>query len=393
MNQLIRLLTVRFGVLRTWSSVGRVAVWTLIWAVVVSLVVAPARPTPAEREHVPDSPESTVRYLGPTSHQDLAGFIAPPDLDDTFTVAWIGGSEVKLREVSVPGEVSRRVSSFGTEAIQMDAYTVVAPRYIDAIRAIDSALANNADALVISLNTAWVADEWSMREWPNLDSANLGLLWSNRSTWPWAASLTSPADVAWRASRAVLPIVESQNRLNQHGQDLIDAIDIVDRPVTDSAVGPVLDDPRLPIDQTSFWLVQKYGPSILDDTTVRVAAMAQGLDPETSVADFFARLLVQTVEAADIPVFIYPTPIDPTVLADPAFQPAAERTEAYWQRIAERVTSELVEFESRSLSLDFISAPAYYDLVHMADAAPHAEVLSVRLCALWHRSEPTKECS
>ncbi len=64
-------------------------------------------PTSDDRDHVQDVPPSDVSYLGPTSRQDFGGFLAPPHrTDEPFTVAWIGGSEVKLQGVSLAGEVS-----------------------------------------------------------------------------------------------------------------------------------------------------------------------------------------------------------------------------------------------------------------------------------------------
>ncbi|MEJ7801270.1 MAG: hypothetical protein WKF60_12160, partial [Ilumatobacter sp.] len=361
MNGMLRFLHERLGVLGSWASMGRVAAWAAVWAVVIGVAVAPRGPEPADRERDVDEPPSDVRYLGPTSKQDLAGFVAPPPrTDDPFVVAWIGGSEVKLREVSVAGEVAGRIRRFGDRPVQIDAYTLLAPRPIDVIRAVDAAVSGGADAIVLSINATWLTDEWSMREWENLDIANLGSLLAKPSTWPWGVALTSPADLTWRATRAILPVVEAQNRLNGDAHDLIDAFDIVERAddgrETDG--GDVIDgvppdderDPRLPDDATSFWLVEEYGPTILDDTTKRVATMVDGLADDSPVADALNLRLVRDIEAAGIPAYLYVAPFAPDALADPGLAAAAAQVATYWTGIATRVESPLVTIEPGQLT-------------------------------------------
>ena len=396
MNRVIAALTERLGVFRNWASFARVGIWVIVWCVVVSLVVAPRAPSPDDREHVQDLPASDVRYVGPTSRQDMGGFLAPPQrTDDPFTVAWIGGSEVKLREVSLAGEVSNRISMFGDRPVQIDAYTLIAPRPIDVIRALDSAQANGADAAVVSINAIWLTDEWSMRSWPNLDVANIATLWSTPSTWPWAGSLTTPADAAWRVTRSAFPLVEAQNRLNETALDIVDAFDVVARPpeAVADAVVPDDRDPRLPSNATEFWLIQEYGVSIMDDTTARVATMVDGLDDDSPVADALNLRLVEDAAAAEIPVFLYVAPFSPEALTDPELADAANQVEAYWTQLAGRLTSPLVEIEPQQLTSQFAERASYHDLVHMRDAGPFAEVLVPRLCANWQAAHPTRECS
>lgn len=398
MNRVIAILTERLGVLRTWGSFARVAVWTVAWCVVVSLAIAPRSPRPDDRDHVQDVPPSDVSYLGPTSRQDFGGFLAPPHrTDEPFTVAWIGGSEVKLQGVSLGGEVSNRISAFGDRPVNIDAYTLIAPRPIDVIRTLDSARADGVDAVVVSINAIWLTDEWSMRSWPNLDVSNIGTLWRSPSTWPWAASLTTPADAAWRITRAAFPLVEAQNRLNENAREIVDTFDMVARPADDSAAageaGPDERDPRLPDNATEFWLIQEYGVSIMDDTTRRVATMVDGLDDDSPVADALNLQLLQSAEAAGIPVYLYVAPFSPEELTNPELAVAANQVEAYWTQLAGRLTSPLVEIEPGQLTSLFAEQATYHDAVHMKDAAPFAEVLVPRLCANWQTAHPTKECS
>jgi len=394
MNQIPTLLTERFGLFRTWGSFARVAGWVVVWCVVIGLILSPAGPNIDDRDHAADTPASNVRYLSPTSRQDFGGFLAPHDTDpndEQFTVAWIGGSEVKLDAVSVAGEVSNRIASFGDRTVQIDGYTLIAPRPIDVLRAIDSAVANDSDAIVISINAIWLTDEWSMRSWPNLDVANLGTLWRWPRSWPWALSLTSPAEVAWRVSRAASPVVGAQNRLNERALEIVDALDLTSQPT--EAAAPEDPDPRLPTDPTTFWLVQEYGPSVMDDTTQRVAIMVEGLDVDSPVADSFNLRILEQVQSAGVPTLMYVAPFAPAAMADPTFAAAAQQVEAYWTRLANTNTSPIVEIEPTPMTAEFAESAAFNDVVHMRDAGPFADVIVPRLCANWRTAHPTWECS
>lgn len=391
MNRIITLLTGRLGVFRTWASFGRVVVWVVVWCVVVSLVVAPRLPVHTDREVVADVPASGVRYVAPLSRADLAGYLPPTDDGEVFKVAWIGGSEVKLREVSVPGSFDQRLSAVDGLPLVIDSYNVIAPRMIDVLRAVDSAVASGADAIVVALNPAWTRSEWSMRDWPNLDVSNVGTLWSRRSTWSWALALTSPADYGWRIGRAAFPLVEAQTRLSDDARDRVDELDIVLRPDEPRDTEP--GDPRLPSNPTAFWLVDEYGTPILGGADIRVGGIIAGVGPSQAEAEFFARLLVDTVSDAGVPTFMYTTPFAAESLADPAFDARARDVEEFWRSIGATIDDPLIELESRSLSRDYASAGTFLNNVHMADPGPFADILVERLCAQWLAADSTWECT
>lgn len=387
----------RLGVGRSWASIGRIAAWTVAWVLVVGWIVRPAPPSPADRDIAADVPASPVRYLGPMSEGDLAGFIAPDpgDTDDVFTVAFIGGSEVKLREVSLAGEVANRIHTVGGMPARFDAYTVQAPRPIDVLRALDAAVANGSDAIALSINAAWLTDEWSMRKWENLDVANFGTLWGDLGSWPWAIALQSPADAAWRLSRAVSPIVEAQQRLSARAADWVDHLDVLERPPVDPATEaePPADlEPQLAGDASTFWLVDAYGPTIMDDTTERVARMVEGFDADSPASAHFVRRLVETAEDAGVPVFLYVAPFSPESASNPRFVAAQQKVTDYWTAVAATVTSSLVTIEPASMTPLFADRAAYFDVVHMYDTAPFADVLAPRLCELWQAADASWRC-
>lgn len=391
MNRLTRLLTDRFGVFRTWPSFVRVAVWAVVWALLISAVLAPSLPRHTDRAHIPDEPPSNVRYVGPISRSDFGGFLPPEHDDDSFTVAWLGGSEVKLRQISVPGAFENRVTAVGGRPLLIDSYNVVAPRLIDMLRAVDTALDHDADAIVVALNPAWTRSEWSMRDWSNLDVSNGGLLFERSATLPWGVLLTSPADLAWRVSRGVVPLVEVQTRLNERATDEVDVLDLVRTP--EGWAAPDTADPDLPTEPSTFWITQTYGAELIEDDDVRVRLLMEGIGPSQDEARFFVDALIDRASEAGVPVFMYTTIFAPASLADPEFDAAARDVEAFWADVADDIESPLVELESRSLSRDFDSAGLFFDHVHMSDPGPFADLLVERLCAQWRTADPDLECS
>ena len=52
-----------------------------------------------------------------------------------------------------------------------------------------------------------------------------------------------------------------------------------------------------------------------------------------------------------------------------------------------------VEIETRPMTDEFADRANFHDVVHMNDAGPFADVIVPRLCDLWHRADPTRECS
>ena len=391
--RVVETVTQRYGVLRSWPSVGRVAAWVAVWTVVLSVVIAPQLPRSTDRDVQADQPASSVRYVGPVSRTDYAGFLPPTHDPDSFTLAWIGGSEVKLREVSVAGAVDQRIDSVGGKPLLIDGYTIIAPRLVDTVRAFDTAVESGADAIVVALNPAWVRPEWGLRGWPNLDVSNIGSLWTRPSTWSWALALTSPADYAWRVSRAISGIVEAQSRLNERAREVVDVVDVLDDPPTDAQATAVADtgDPRLP-PGSDLWLVDRRGTDVLSDEDRRVAALIEGIGSSPAEAEFFAGLLLDRAADAGVPVFLYVTPFAPESLAKPEFDAAVQQVEEFWATRQASIDSPLVEIEPRSLSRDHDFAGLFFNNVHMSNPGPFADVLVGRLCAQWGAADPALEC-
>jgi hypothetical protein len=131
----------------------------------------------------------------------------------------------------------------------------------------------------------------------------------------------------------------------------------------------------------------------MDDTTQRVATMVDGLDDNSPVADSFNLRILEQVQAAGVPTFMYVAPFAPAAMADPTFALAAQQVEAYWSQLANTNTSPIVEIEATPMTAEFAESAAFNDVVHMRDAGPFADVIVPRLCTNWRTAHPTWECS
>ena len=121
--------------------------------------------------------------------------------------------------------------------------------------------------------------------------------------------------------------------------------------------------------------------------------MVAGFDDDDPGADLFNARIVDTAEQAGIPVFMYVAPVSPESLTHPELVTALDAVDAYWSALAADVTSDTVEIETRPMTAEFADRANFHDVVHMNDAGPFADVIAPRLCELWHRADPSRECA
>lgn len=81
-------------------------------------------------------------------------------VDDPIDLAWIGGSEVELRDVSLPGALADALPDVAGRPLNVRGYTRIAPMPPDIGAAVAAAVADGADALLISINIAWLTWEF-----------------------------------------------------------------------------------------------------------------------------------------------------------------------------------------------------------------------------------------
>lgn len=377
-------------VLTSWVSVLRVAAWVVAWTLVLSAVSARFVADSPERDVVADVPPSDVVYVAPVSPVDYAGFLPPSDDPEVFTIAWIGGSEIKLNTVSVPAAVQRRIPTVGDRPVRTVVYSLVANRIGDVVRAADTAAASGADAVIVALNPSWTRADF-VREWDNLDVSNLGTFWKRTGTLPWAVATTGPDDIAWRMSRAAFGVVEDQVQWSRWADERLEIFDVIQDPPPEQVDTPEID-PRLPRESDTFWLVREHGTEIVDDVHARVIAQLQGSGIDRGVVDPLVDAFFDELASASVPVFAYASSLNPADLADPEFDAELAAVEAFWAERAATLPPQIA-VDARMWSRDDpAAAAAFGDIIHFADPEPFAAYVAVEFCAHLVAVDPTLEC-
>jgi hypothetical protein len=390
-------LTNRARVLDTRSSFVRVVAWIVLFVVVLGRAVSPAAPTATDRAVAVDVPASVnVRYIAPTSETDFAGFLPPKHDQSAFTVAWIGGSESKLNAVSVPGEVSRRVSAVGGRKLLIDSYNLVAPRALDAYFALRAAIDSHADAIVMTINPVWFTPEWSIHEWTNLDVSQPSALLRTPGTWKWALAFQSPSDVALATMQRAVPLVAAQIKANKTMQDALDHLNLLHLDPAPVAPKPAPGPLRYGSD---FFLAESNGGTIPGSSVQRLALLLKGLGMHSGdIGDDSIRLLLDTAEASHTPTYVYTNPLSFEAFDNAVLGPLAEADARRLARIAAPITAPNVPasnvvVQSKYLTHELAPSDVFFDVAHMNDAGPMADLLVSKLCGPWPGTNPPLSCT
>jgi hypothetical protein len=377
----------RIGVFSTWGSVARVAAWVVVAALVLGRVLPSHATVYTDRPIPADEPASAVRYVAPFDKGDEDGFLAPPHDPNSYTVAWIGGSEVKWQSVSVPARFASRVSAVGGEPVVIDAYSMLAMRSIDALTALHAAIDNGSDAIVVAVNPSWFFPEWSEQAWQALDVAYPGTLWRDPSTWGWAPFIASPGDLLLALAGSAMPLVDNRAGARDDVDGVFDATDVLLHPPVDPAgTAPPTTLKGLPTDTSDFWMLHERGRASQTSFSARFTVFLQGLEgADHSAGDDAVRQLLDVAADAGRPVFFYFTPVSFDVLDDPVDEPLVASLEARLAAIAGGATRPSVTVQADSLSREMEPGDVFLDVVHMNDPGPLLDLLTPLLCDQWKR--------
>lgn len=374
----------RAGVFSTWGSVARVAAWTVAAALVLGRVLPSHTTTYTDRPIPADEPASAVRYVAPFDKGDEDGFLAPPHDPNSYTVAWIGGSEVKWQGVSVPARFASRVSAVGDKPVVIDAYSMLAMRSVDALTALHAAIDNDSDAIVVAVNPSWFFPEWSEQAWQALDVAYPGTLWRDPSTWGWAPFIASPADLLLALAGSAVPLVDNRGSARDNVNGVFDATDVLLHPPADSSPPTTLK--GLPADSSDFWMLHERGRESQTSFSARFTVFLQGLeDADHSAGDDAIRQLVDVAAGSGRPVFFYFTPVSFDVLDNPVDEPLVAALEERLAAIADGAAGPTVTVQADSLSREMEPADVFLDVVHMNNPEPLLDLLTPLLCDQWKR--------
>lgn len=341
--------------------------------------------TVASRPLTPDLAPSAVRYLGPVDPGDEDGFVAPTIDPNAFKLAWIGGSEVKREDTSIPAFFARQVSAVGGKPLAIDTYTLLAMRSVDALSALRAAAASPADAIVMVVNPSWFFPEWGAQEWRALDVAYPGTLWAHPNTWLWAPFIVSPGDLLFAGASAAIPLVDHRGAARQQVDGMFDALDVLAAPAPGSA--PTTTSPDgLPPGSVDFWIYHEFGKQALANADVRFSSLLEGLpNGDHAAGDLALQVLLQEASGAGKPVYFYFSPLAFDVLANPTMEPNVAALEARLGSLSAKYAGPNVTVQSTSLTRQMTPRPVFLDVIHMSDPTPLINQLAPRICTQWQQ--------
>lgn len=373
------------GVGRTWGSLGRI----LIVAAVSFLLVGDLFPDEHRRfaqsffnKEAGVAADSLTKITS-GRRSDIHGF-EPRPADDTFRVAWIGGSS--LRSISddystfVPAEVARTMIVDGKK-VTADVYFLSGIRSLDSYVALLAANQDAPDMIVYTMNPVWVLNNLETRGWPELDAHAVQLLTSDPASAAVLAPYLAPSDaVLGVASYASAP-VRDRIRITPSITDSFSRFSLLDR-TTPNEPGPPdeLDEIRAMTSPLSFWWRYRTGTVPGESVAERQAAIMSSSDLGSgSIGRAILDNIGRVTADSGIPIFAYVAPVNHELLAEPQFDSSLAKIEAAIGSHADSWTGPAQHFAPESLSREIEPFP-FKDLIHIQQHQPVTEYLTSELC-------------
>ncbi len=386
-ESLRRLLVDRFGVGVGFASLGRIAVFAVVWLLLLGLVL----PTPP-----PDTESLFVNRVDPTpddiarsvtlDRRDERGF-APTNPTSALRVAWIGGST--LQELPddadfrfIPGLMADGIRLEDGGKVDVDVYFLEATRVVDTYVATLEAIASEPDVLIVALNPVLVLNGAAVQTWDNLDGLLAARAVADPGTLSLAAPLVSPSDVAWGLVGRHFDVVEGRwhwsDRLNDRPTigGLLDPAP----PRPDESVGALEEVAAmsLPID---FWIA--HGDSTHDGSKLgrQLALFAASTEYSDSINERVLELLGDAIVGSEIPTIVYVPPVQGDVAGEPWLARRLAEVISRLEKLRGGFDGPLVRYSAQPLDIP-PDELQHVDLLHVRNGAAVADLIAERLCDL-----------
>jgi hypothetical protein len=118
---------------------------------------APPTPTPAVSSAVrATSTTATTTTTTTLARSATSPPPTPSPISQPLRVGWVGGSEVVLRELSLPSLANELGLEVGGRALVFEPFTKTAASAVDTESLVSSALASGVEALIVTFNPQWL---------------------------------------------------------------------------------------------------------------------------------------------------------------------------------------------------------------------------------------------
>lgn len=339
---------------------------------------------------------SMVRDLG-AQRGDERGFGDPAD-DDYFRIAWVAGSSVQGVEPGdrtfLPDEIAKVLPMVDDRPVAVDMYFLSGMRVLDEYAAVLTALEDEPDMIVVTLNPIWALNDRAIQGWDNLDGRLVEFLWNDPSRWGLLASLASPSDALWALSNR-LSIFEDRYHWGLRWTDQFAGSSLLE-------LGPPPEDQGEPSEleviaamQIPIFFWDAYSSIIGDDVTGadrQAVVFEYVIDSDSRLNELAVAGILEAVDEAGIPAYVYVAQFEKQALEVAAVDEAFDRVEARLAEFGEPHRNSLsLTYRPESL-VRMVDGLEFRDPIHIFDVTPVRDYLLVELCAVVARSGWSSSC-
>jgi hypothetical protein len=375
----------RFGVGTTAASFVRMHVW----AVVFLIVLAQALPSHDAKIVVSRFRKNIAVQNVALGPNDARGFAKSPFGKDRFRIAWITGSEGHLIDKSysefVPNLVARNLPRIGGRRIGVDVYLINAMRVGDIYFSLLDAIESKPDMIVVSLNPAWALNPIATHQWTQLDSRAAVQLLSEPPSWPLAAKLLSPSDLAFGIGDKAFRPLRERSYYSRRIHNVVDDFGPLDRKGAAQAAlaeKPTESQRILGMLTVDFWFTHRFhepravGP-------VRWSQWIEKSNQGNSVLNrSILRAIAKELRDSGIPSYVYDAPVNSQWLATSKPLGAAVRgVEQQLERLRGNFTAPNILYQPITATRS-LPPLVFRDVVHLKRAGPMGPYLARELCRL-----------
>ena len=389
--------TQRFGIGTTAGSFVRIHVWAIVFLVAVSLV------WPSHKEYF-----VAKGVRGNLSVRNVAldpnyprGFAPSPFGKDRFRIVWITGSEGHFRpknqRLFLPIVVTKQLPMIDGRPLGVDMYFLSGIRIADIYFALLDAIKTKPDMIVVTLNPAWALNPISTHQWTQLDSPAAVQLLSKPSSWPLAASLFSPSDLAWGVVDKAFRPLKDRNYNSQRIHRIVDDFGPLDRNglrEASNAQKPTKSQRLSTMDTVGFWLQYRlHEPRDTQSLTWWAQMFEKSNEGRSALNKIILRAIAKELRDSKIPSLVYDAPVNNQWLArNKALDTAVSGVERQLEELRGSFTARNILFEPRTASR-FLPPLQFRDMVHLKEAGAMGPYLVRALCRLVAQTGEASSCT
>ncbi len=375
----------RFGVGTTAGSFVRIHVWAVGFLVVLSLVL----PAHAAQVATQFTKNPSVENLA-LDVNDPRGFARSPFGKVRFRIAWITGSEGDITDVNyrefLPSLITKQLAGINGRRIGVDAYVLDGMRAADDYFTLLDVIQSKPDMIVMSLNPTWITSPMAIHQSTQLDSRAAVQLLSKPTSWPLAAGLLSPSDLAWGLANSAFQPLENRQYYSNRIHKLFDDFGPLSRDGRAAALAvrkPDRSQLILGMLPVNFWFQYRlHEPRAWHSAIQWARWMERASQVNSGINKLILRAIATELRDSKIPSYVYDAPVNSQWLAtNSEFAAAVGGVERHLEQFRSNFAARNIRYQPLSATR-FVPPLAFHDVMHLRRAGPMGPYLAGELCQL-----------